>query len=131
MNIVWLSKATVLAIHDEQLAEHGGLSGPANIGLLETALARPRNREAYGSATIAELAAAYAFALSSDHPFPDGNKRVSLVAAETFLSLNGHDLVASDSECVLTWIALAAGQFSDTQLAEWISERIKPIEGER
>ena len=116
----WLELATILAIHDEQLAEHGGDVGVRSLGLLESALARPRNRYVHGTTSLAELAASLAYALSRNHPFIDGNKRASLVAAELFLGLNGVDLDASDEECALTFLKLAAGEVSEAQLAAWI-----------
>ena len=108
----------VLAIHDEQLAEHGGQAGVRDHGLLESALARPRNELAYGETSLARLAASYAFSLSRNHPFLDGNKRTSLVVAELFLLLNGLELTASDGECVTTFLNLAAGDLTEEQLAD-------------
>jgi death on curing protein len=118
---VWVGLATMLAVHDEQLAEHGGQPGVRDSGLLEAALARPRQRYAYGSATMPELAASLAYGLSHNHPFIDGNKRASLVAAELFLHLNGAELVASDEECVVTFLKLAADELSEAELAAWIA----------
>ena len=113
--------ATVLAIHDEQLAEHGGESGVRDPGLLESALARPRHRFAYGSASLPELAASLAYGLCRNHPFIDGNKRTSLVVAELFLHINDAELVASDEECVVTFLKLAAGELSEEELAGWVA----------
>ena len=118
---VWIDREVVLAIHDEQLAEHGGQSGVRDMGLLESALGRPRNRHAYAKGSIAELAASYAAGLSRDHPFIDGNKRTSLVVAELFLEMNGKVLTASHDACVLAFVELAAGTVSEGQLAEWIA----------
>jgi death-on-curing protein len=117
----WIDRGVVLAIHDEQLAEHGGQPGVRDVGLLESALARPRNQHAYGQASIAHLAASYAFGISRHHPFLDGNKRTSLVVAELSLELNGLRLTATDVECVATFLALAAGDLSEDELAGWIS----------
>lgn len=117
----WIDREVVLAIHDEQLAEHGGQPGVRDVGLLESSLARPRNQHACGQASIAHLAASYAFGISRNHPFLDGNKRTSLVVAELFLELNGLRLTASDAECVATFLALAAGDLSEDELAGWIS----------
>ena len=111
----------VLAIHDEQLAEHGGQPGVRDSGLLESALGRPRNQFAYGEPSITRLAASYAFGISRNHPFLDGNKRTSLVVAELFLELNGYELIASDVQCVTTFLQLAAGELTEDQLAEWIT----------
>jgi death-on-curing protein len=118
---VWIDLEVVLAIHDEQLAEHGGQPGVRDRGLLESALARPRNQFSYGEASIARLAASYAFGLSRNHPFVDGNKRTSLVVVELFLELNGSDLTATDAQCVTTLLALAAGELTEDQLAEWLT----------
>jgi death on curing protein len=116
----WLSKALVLAIHDEQLAEHGGGVGVRDAGLLESALARPQNRLAYDAkADLATLAAAYAFGLARN-PFVDGNKRTAFVAAELFLDLNGMTVTASDEDCVLTMVRLAAGEMEDDAFAGWL-----------
>jgi death-on-curing protein len=117
----WLSKAAILAIHDEQLAEHGGGTGVRDDGLLESALARPRNRFAYDAAVdLATSAAAYAFGLARNHPFIDGNKRTAFVAAELFLDLNGMVLAASDADCVLTMLRLAAGEIGEEAFADWL-----------
>lgn len=118
---VWISKAVILAVHDEQLAEHGGGEGVRDEGLLDSALARPPNRSAYGQKVdLAALAAAYAFGIARNHPFVDGNKRTAYVAMELFLYLNGIELTASDHEAVLTMVKLAAGEISEDELAIWI-----------
>jgi death-on-curing protein len=117
----WLSKAVILAIHDEQLAEHGGGEGVRDDGLLDAALARPRNRLAYDAAAdLAALAAADAFGLARNHPFIDGNKRTAFVAVELFLDLNGMSLAASDADCVLTMLRLAAGEIEEDAFADWL-----------
>jgi death-on-curing protein len=117
----WLSKALILAIHDEQLAEHGGGTGVRDDGLLESALARPKNRLAYdANADLPTLAAAYALGLARNHPFVDGNKRTAFVAAELFLDLNGMTVTASDENCVLTMVRLAAGEIEETAYADWL-----------
>jgi death-on-curing protein len=117
----WLTKAVILAIHDEQLAEHGGGTGVRDDGLLDSALARPQNRLAYDAAAdLATLAAAYAFGLARNHPFIDGNKRTAFVAAEVFLDLNGMTLTASDEDCVLTMLRLAAGEIDEDAFADWL-----------
>jgi death-on-curing protein len=118
---VWIDLDVVLAIHDEQLAEHGGQPGVRDAGLLESALGRPRNQHAYGEPSITRLAASYAFGISRNHPFLDGNKRTSLVVAELFLELNGYELIAGDTQCVAAFLQLAAGELSEDQLAEWIA----------
>ncbi len=117
---VWVTVSTVLAVHDEQLAEHGGLPGVRDLGLLESALARPRNAYSQGEHSLPVLAASLAFGIARNHPFIDGNKRTSLVAMELFLWLNGLELVASDESCVVTFLALAAGDLAEAALADWI-----------
>jgi death on curing protein len=118
---VWVELATVLAIHDEQLSEHGGKSGVRDLDLLESALARPRHRHSHGGASLTELAASLAFGISRNHPFIDGNKRTSLVAAELFLDINGIEFAAMDQDCVVTFLALAAGELSEEQLGVWFN----------
>src|SRR2546423_14626820 len=105
----WLRIDVVLAAHDEQLDEHGGGAGLRDRGLLESALARPLNLYSYGEASLAKLAAAYAFGIARNHPFVDGNKRTALVAAEGFLGLNGFDLTADDVDAVRMFLCVAAG----------------------
>jgi death-on-curing protein len=126
---VWIELEVVLAIHDEQLAEHGGQPGVRDRGLLESAMARPQNQFAYGEHSIARMAASYAFGISRNHPFLDGNKRASLVVAELFLELNGLELTATDAQCVTTFLQLAAGELSEEQLAEWIAGHSTPPAG--
>lgn len=123
---VWISRDVALAIHDEQLAEHGGASGVRNTGGLESALGRPINKAAYSEPDVAALAAAYAFGIAKNHPFVDGNKRSAYVAMELFLALNGHDLIASDVDAVMAMLNLAAGDISEEEFAGWISANIKP-----
>ena len=124
---IWIDLRVVLAIHDEQLAEHGGQAGVRDRGLLESALSRPQNQFAYGEYALPRLAASYAFGISRNHPFLDGNKRTSLVVAELFLNLNGLDLTASDVECVTTFLQLAAGDLTAEQLTEWIAGHTAPV----
>lgn len=124
---VWIDLEVVLAIHDEQLAEHGGQPGVRDRGLLESAMARPRNQFAYGETALPRLAASHAFGISRNHPFLDGNKRTSLVVAELFLALNGLELTASDTECVTTFLALAAGDITEDELAGWIEAHSAPL----
>ena len=122
---VWVDLEVVLAIHDEQLAEHGGQVGVRDRGLLESAMGRPMNQFAYGERSLAQLAASYAFGISRgisrNHPFLDGNKRTSLVVAELFLELNGVELTANDTESVTTFLLLAAGELTEDALADWIA----------
>lgn len=117
---VWLSRDLILAIHDEQIAEHGGAPGLRDPGLLESALARPLNAAGYGMPDLAELGAAYAHGICRNHPFVDGNKRTAFVALELFLSLNGVDLTASDADAVVTMLRLAAGEIDEPAFAAWI-----------
>jgi death on curing protein len=119
---IWVDASVVLAVHDEQLAEHGGASGVRDPDLLESALARPRNRCAYEKASLHALAASYAHGIAKNHPFVDGNKRTSLVIAELFLSLNGVEITASDEAVVITWLKLAAGDISEIGLDDWITK---------
>ena len=120
----WISEAVVLAIHEAQIAEHGGLAGGADRGLLEAALHRPRNLAHYGKPDAAELASAYIFGISSSHPFADGNKRTALVVGEVFLADNGFELICEDDELLRTMLAVAAGSLTETKLAKWIRERL-------
>ncbi len=125
--IVWLLEETLIAIHHRQIAEHGGGEGLRDEGLLSSALARPQNLLAYGDAPpdLASLAAAYAYGIARNHPFVDGNKRTALVAARTFLILNGVDLDATQDDKVLTFLSLAEGAISEQELADWIRQRIQ------
>ena len=117
---IWIDPNAIRAIHDEQLAEHGGGAGIRETGLLESALARPINLAAYEKPDAAALAASYAVALAKNHPFVDGNKRTAFVALELFLALNGFELTANDVDCVLTMLAVASGEMDEAMLADWI-----------
>ncbi len=118
--IVWITEAVVLAIHDEQLSQHGGAAGLRDAGLLQSALARPKQRAAYSNPDLAELASLHALAIAQNHPFIDGNKRTCLVAMELFLVLNGQELAASDADAVLAILAMAAGTISDDDFIAWV-----------
>jgi death on curing protein len=125
MGWVWVTRDVVLAIHDEQLAEHGGGANVRDLGLLESALARPENLDAYvANVDAATLAAAYAYGIARSHPFVDGNKRTAFVLLELFLELNGHTLIADDADCVATMLALAEGSIDDEELAEWVRRHL-------
>lgn len=113
-----------MAAHAEQLAEHGGGDGVRDATLLESAMARPQNLAAYGEPDAADLAAAYAFGIARNHPFVDGNKRTAAVVSETFLALNGYMLGASDAELAVAFIALAAGELSEAETADWFRSHI-------
>lgn len=119
---VWIEPNVMLAVHEEQLAEHGGANGVRDAGLFESALARPCNLALYGEPDVANLAASYGFGWARNHPFVDGNKRTALVAVELFLALNGWDLNADDADCVLTMLSLAAGDLSEEEFAAWIRQ---------
>lgn len=127
MAVEWVAQSVVLAIHDEQLAEHGGSPGLRDFGLLESALARPQNSAAYGDPDIAALGAAYAFGIAKNHPFIDGNKRTSAVISRLFLRLNGYDVTASEAERLRVWLALASGQMDEEALVKWFQTNIKQI----
>jgi len=117
----WLTTAIVTAIHDEAIYEFGGLAGVRDIGLLESALDRPRNRLAYEpSTTLFELAASLCVGLTKNHPFTDGNKRTALLATRAFLFLNEYALEPGEEDEVLTMVAVADGSLSETELASWL-----------
>jgi death on curing protein len=122
----WVSAEVLLAVHEEQLAEHGGAAGVRDLGLFESALARPQNVAAYGNPDAADLAASYGVGLAKNHPFIDGNKRTAFVAVELFLALNGHDLVADDADCVLTMLSVAAGSLDEPGFAAWLRTHSRP-----
>jgi death on curing protein len=122
---LWLDADVLRAVHEEQLSEHGGAPGTRDEGLFESALARPLHLAAYGSPDAADLAAAYGFGLARNHPFIDGNKRTAFVAVELFLELNGHELVAADADCVLTMLAVAAGQMDEPAFARWLRQHTR------
>jgi death-on-curing protein len=121
---VWLSRQFILAVHDEQLAEHGGAIGVRDDGLLDSALARPLNRAGYGEPDIAELAAVYAIAIARNHPFIDGNKRTAYVALESFLRLNGCRFPVSDADAVVMTLAMAAGDIGDDAFINWVRTNV-------
>lgn len=116
----WLPLPIILAVHDEQLAEHGGLSGVRDSGLLESALARSQHLATYGEPDVAELAASYGYGIARNHPFLDGNKRTAFVATLLFLHFNGYALNASDTEKVLTMLNVAMGEITEAEFADWI-----------
>lgn len=119
---VWIRQDAVLSMHEEVLMLHGGAEGVRDLGLLESALARPKNLFAYSEqeeVSIARLAAAYAKGIVANHPFVDGNKRAALIVSLTFLKLNGFEVTATKEDRVLTFWRLAAGEISEEQLALW------------
>jgi death-on-curing protein len=123
----WIRLGEATAIHAEQIAEHGGLEGIRDQGLLESAMARPENLSAYEKSDVCDLAAAYAFGLARNHPFADGNKRTAFVVSATFLILNGRDLTASEVEVVETFLKLAAGALPEAELADWFRKKSREI----
>ncbi|MGH9604462.1 MAG: type II toxin-antitoxin system death-on-curing family toxin [Terracidiphilus sp.] len=124
----WVDEGAVYAIHDEQIAEHGGLAGVRDKALLLSALARPQHREAYGNPDLAELAAAYAVGIARNHPFLDGNKRTAIViAAGVFLPLNGYELVADNFEIVRVMLAVADGTMPEPELAAWFRTYMRAL----
>lgn len=116
---VWLLDAAVLMAHEISLANFGGGQGIRDPGLLESALARPKNIFLYGSPEIYELAAAYTAGIVQNHPFIDGNKRTGFLAGAAFLELNGQRLTASELDATHIIVGLAAGEVSETELAVW------------
>jgi len=124
---IWIEEAVVWAVHEAQLAEHGGSAGIRDGGLLASALARPLNLAAYGDPDVTALAAAYGYGLARNHPFIDGNKRTAFVCAELFLALNGSSLSADDANCVATMLALAAGDLTETDFAAWLRTHSTPL----
>lgn len=123
---VWLQPAVLRAVHDEQLAEHGGAAGIRDEGLFESAMSRPLNLAAYGEPDAAALAASYGVGLARNHPFVDGNKRTAFVAVELFLAINSFDLVADDVACVLTMLSVASGDIDEAAFASWLRSHIRP-----
>lgn len=125
---VWVRPDVLKLLHGESIAEHGGADGLRDEGLFESALARPQNLFAYeGVDDLARLAAAYAFGLAKNHAFVDGNKRIAFIACALFLRLNGMRLVADQSEAVLTFLTLAAGDLNENALADWVRKHAQPL----
>lgn len=122
----WVAKRALLLLHDESLAEHGGLPGLRDEGLLDSALARPLNLAAYGKPDLCELAAAYCVGLAKNHAFVDGNKRAAFLAMGLFLYVNGHRLVASQAEATLTVLAVASSEWGEATLAAWLRTHTTP-----
>lgn len=121
---VWIEADLALAIHDRQLAEHGGPIGVRNTPALESALGRPRNQWAYGEADLCALAAAYAYGVARNHPFVDGNKRTAWVLARLFLGLNGVQIGFAPEEAIHMVLALASGSLAEAEVAEWFRTRL-------
>ncbi len=123
---VWLSRQFILAIHDEQLAEHGGALGVRDDGLLDSALARPLSRAGCGEPDIAELTALYAIAITRNHPFIDGNKRTAFAALFTFLALNGMGFEPPEVDATMAVLRLAAGEMEDEEFTGWVRANTQP-----
>ena len=123
---VWIEHALIHAIHDEQLLEHGGGAGVRDTNLLESALARPEQLAHHGAPDVADRAASYGYGISRNHPFIDGNKRTAFVAVELFLALNGFDFLATDSECVVNMLDVAAGDIDEAAFGAWIRAHSQP-----
>jgi death on curing protein len=127
VSYVWVTTRTALAIHEEQIDEHGGREGVRDLAQLEAALARPKNLLAYSTPgpDLADLAAAYAYGIDRAQAFFEGSKRTSAVVTETFLNRNGFELDASNTEIVETWTALGDGSLSEKDMANWIRARLR------
>jgi death-on-curing protein len=122
----WLSRMVVDAIHADQLREHGGLPGVRDENVLESALARPRQKWAYGaSPDLAVLAAAYGFGLVRNHPYRDGNKRIGFLALAAFIGINDNELDTTDEDVVTTMLALADGRLTEAELARWVRDHLR------
>ncbi len=124
---IWLDSRIAYAVHDRQLAEHGGGVGVRDGGALESALARPINRWNYGEDELVALAAAYAFGIARNHPFVDGNKRTAWIMARLFLLANSVEIAFDKVDATNTVIALAAGELSEEELADWFRQRVVAV----
>jgi death-on-curing protein len=122
----WLGVESVLVMHEEQLAEHGGAGGIRDLGLLESALAGPRNAWSYGQEDLIALGALYASGVMRNHPFVDGNKRTGFLAAYSFLYVNGIEIVAEEAEVVVQCLSLAASEIDEAEFAAWLRENVRP-----
>jgi death on curing protein len=123
----WISQEVMLAVHDAQLAEHGGDSGVSDMALFDATLARPQQVAASGEATAAQLAASYGFGIVRERPFLMGNERTAFIVAELFLQLNGLRLTEDNANCVLLMRDVAAGRISEEQFSDWIKEHLAPL----
>jgi death on curing protein len=126
---IWINQRMIMAVHDEQLAEHGGSTGLRDEGLLQSALGRPQNAAAYNDdADICTLAAACAYGLAKNHPFIDGNKRTAAVAMELFIELNGYKLTSTNVEGVIIMLKLAGGDMSEDELVAWLRKNVEAVQ---
>jgi death-on-curing protein len=125
---LWMETADAVIAHDLEIAAHGGSSGIRDAGLLESALARPKNLWAYADSTpsLPRMAAAYAFGISANHPFVDGNKRTALLVSFAFLDANGLEMTATQEDAYVTILGLAAGEISEDQLSDWFARNTAP-----
>lgn len=123
----WLKDEVLIAVHDEQLAEHGGAEGIRDPGLLSSALARPKNLAEYEKPSAFDLAAAYAAGIIRNHPFLDGNKRTGFLAAYMFLALNGWELVAPEADAAVVVLDLASGKLDEVHFSVWLKENTEKI----
>jgi death on curing protein len=124
---VWLRREFVIAIHERLIADHGGSSGLRDEGLLESALARPKNLFAYGHPSISELAASYAVGIAKNHAFVDGNKRTAFVAATVFLARNGLRITASEADATVAMLAVASGSMKEAEFAHWLGDHAEKL----
>ncbi|MBL0165253.1 MAG: type II toxin-antitoxin system death-on-curing family toxin [Xanthomonadales bacterium] len=131
--IIWIERSFAIAIHERQLAEHGGGIGVRDENMLDSVLARPQQLRADGDPPpdLADLAASLAFGLARNHPFVDGNKRTAAVACETFIMLNGGILDADDLELYPRYVALAEGSLPEAEFADWLRQHITLDAGKR
>ncbi len=120
----WVRADVVYAVHDRQLAEHGGLDGIRDVGAIESALARPQNQAAYGEPDVADLAAAYAYGLARNHGFADGNKRTAWIVARLFLADNGCRIAFNNIDAVRTMEGVASGSVDEAALAVWFRRAV-------
>jgi len=123
---VWLGRDLVHAIHDEQIARHGGAAGLRDSGLLDSALARPLNHASYREPDTAEIGAMYALAIARNHPFVDGNKRAAFMALVVFLALNGMSFDPPEVEATITTLAMSAGDLDDASFIAWVRRHVLP-----
>lgn len=126
-NWKWLSREAIEIVHEEQLREHGGLPGIKDENAFEAALARPINKDAYEQADIFQLAAAYLFGLTRNHPFSDGNKRTGWIAAYAFLRLHGYQITASNVEAVVFVLSVAAGEINEEGIASFLRDHSEKV----
>lgn len=123
----WVLRDTVLLLHEQSLAEHGGSGGIRDEGLLDSALGRPQNLFGYGSPNVFDLAASHAFGLVKNHPFLDGNKRTGFVTGVLFLELNGYRFTAAEPDAAIRTLALAAGEMTEAAYAAWLEQHSRKV----